>query len=646
VTRHAGKRWQGVLALFLVGRSAAILASPGLETEITGIEGAELANARAYLSLARAERQRSSAAWRIRKMAAAAPTEIREALRPFGFYQAQVDVTLVEPASPDQPWRAVIDVDPGPPARVSALALEVSGEAAEDAEFQRWQSEWPLPIGSVMREPAWEAAWRGLVELAGDRGYFDYRFLERHFWVDPDRGEVDLRLHLDSGPRYLFGQLQGMPLPFRDHVLERLTVIKPGEPYTAQRVDEQREVLAGSGLFDRIVIEELRDRESATVDLHYQLSPRPPNSYRATAGFGTDTGARFQLHWIRHYVSTLGNRLDSGFGVQQRDREFVVRSEYLHPRGSDPGAFLTVGGVARRQRDEFRFSEEAQQRDVFEPFSGSREQFELRFGRLDERRLGAVLGTHRRLALEERLFLTVLHERFDVFRQARLSEENEALLAANPEIAPLLQTNTNSLAIGAAWRLPEIRGLGFFSEGYLIEARVLAAHQSLASDVSFTQAYLRGRWHRIFGARHKLLLSAEIGHTEADVQTLDLALGDRFLQLSLTELPERYRFKTGGDRSVRGYRFEALSTNRNGANHLLTGSVEYEYRVGKNWSVGVFYDVGNAFNDWNKPNLKRGAGVGLRWYTPIGPVQFDIAAALDDPDRSGRLHFTIGTRLL
>ena len=634
--------WQGCLAFLLAVHSASILAARGLETQINGLDGPELANARAHLSLARAERQRSMAAWRIRKMARAAPNEIRDALRPFGFYQAQVDVLLIEPAGPDLAWRAIIDVEPGPPVRVSDLDLQISGQAAEDAEFQRWQSEWPLPIGSVMHEPVWGAAWRSLLDMARDRGYFDYRFVERRFWVDPDQGKVDLRLHFDSGARYHFGQLQGAPLPFRDPVIERLTVINTGEPYTVQRVDQQREVLAGSGLFDRIVIEEQQDRDSATVDLVYQLNPRPPNSYRATAGFGTDTGARFQLHWIRHYLSSLGNRLDSGFGVQQRDREFVVRSEYLHPRGSEPGAFLTAGGVARRQRDELRFSNEERRREVFEPFSGSREQFELRFGRLDERRL----GPQQRLALEERLFVAVLHERFDALREARFSEENEALLTANPEIENFLKNDTKTLSFGAQWRLPEIRGIGFFSEGYLLEARLLAAHKSLASDVSFAQSHLRGRWHRLFGDRHKLLLSGEIGHTEANVQTLDLALDDRFLAMSITQLPEHYRFKTGGDRSVRGYRFESLSTNRNGANHLQTASVEYEYRVGENWSLGIFYDVGNAFNDWNERKLKRGVGAGVRWYTVIGPIQFDLARALDDADRSGRLHFTIGTRLL
>ncbi|MCA1780334.1 MAG: BamA/TamA family outer membrane protein [Xanthomonadaceae bacterium] len=175
---------------------------------------------------------------------------------------------------------------------------------------------------------------------------------------------------------------------------------------------------------------------------------------------------------------------------------------------------------------------------------------------------------------------------------------------------------------------------------------MLAASESLGSDTSFVQGYLSGRWHWLFMPRHKLLVRGELGYTEADTEQFDLSIaGDpRQLDLDITELPELFRFKAGGDRSVRGYGFEALSTNRNGANHTMVGSAEYEYNFAGDFSAAAFYDIGNAFNDFSNPELKSGAGLGLRWYTLIGPVQLDVARALDDD--SFRIHFTIGTKLL
>jgi len=65
-----------------------------------------------------------------------------------------------------------------------------------------------------------------------------------------------------------------------------------------------------------------------------------------------------------------------------------------------------------------------------------------------------------------------------------------------------------------------------------------------------------------------------------------------------------------------------------------------------NWSLAAFFDVGNAFNDWSNIDLKKGAGVGIRWYSIAGPIRVDIAQGIDHPDKPWRIHFTIGTSLL
>ncbi len=624
------------LALSVLARADAVV------VDIGGVDGAMLTNVRAHLGLVRAERLEDVSVWRLRQMAGDARGEIREALRPFGYYRPRIEVRLEDPAAEGQPWRARIRIEPGEPVRVHQVDIRFAGAGEEDPELRAWRESWPLPAGSRLLHADYEAAWRELDNLARARGFFDAVFRERRVTVDPDRGTAVVRIHFDTGQRYHFGHFQAPESIFSERLMSRLTIIDPGEPYTSARLDEQREVLVRSRLFERVIVETERDRDDGRVDLLYRLEPRLPNSYRVTAGFGTDTGARVQLGWVRHYLSSRGNRLDSGFGAQQSNSEFVLRSEYQHPRGNKPSDFLTVGGILRREQDNFRFNDEARREAVFDSFSGRREQAELSIGRLQERRIFAPRGGR----LEERIFIAYLNESFNAFREARFSEENEALLAANPELAPFLETTTNTLALGARWRLPNISGSGFFAEGQVLEARVLAADKSLGSDVGFAQAYLSGRWHQIFGDRHKVLLTAEIGYTDAATETLDLTLGDSDLRLSITELPERYRFKTGGDRTVRGYGFETLSTNRNGANHILATSLEYEYRVGRDWSLAVFYDVGNAFNDWNMRKLKRGVGAGFRWYTIIGPIQVDVAQALDDVDQPWRLHFSIGTRLL
>ncbi|WP_376693581.1 autotransporter assembly complex protein TamA [Wenzhouxiangella sp. EGI_FJ10409] len=630
------------LVLLLTLLVSGLAPAATVKTEVSGVEGELLANVRASVSLLRAERFDDLALWRLRQMAAEARDETRMALRPFGFYSPRVRVRLTEPESDGEPWRAQLSIDPGKPVVIDEVDIELRGDGSDDPELRQWRREWPLTSGERLDHRRWEAAWRGLEGLAEERGYFKARFDRRRVRVDAERGEADLQIDFDTGARYRFGDFQAPEQPFSASLMNRLHILEPDEPYSVERLDRQREALVRSGLFDRVVIEPERDDERDRVDLNYRLEPREPNTWRATLGFGTDTGARMQLGWTRHYLGSRGNRLEAALGAQQRNQEYVFQAEYRHPRGNRPSEFLTAGTTLRSEQDNFRFYEENRVEPVFEAFEGRREQAELTFGRMQERELWS--GRYDRL--EERLFVSILNESFDAFREGSFSTENEALIEANPELRPFLNTDTRTVAFGGRWRLPRIEGSGFNTRGSVGRAHLIGAHESAGSDVSFAQAWLSGRWHLLFGERHKLLLRGEAGYTEAETRRLDVDLGDRSLDLTLTDLPERYRFKTGGDRTVRGYGFEQLSTNRNGANHLLVGSAEYEYRVGENWSLAAFADIGNAFNDFNDRKLKRGVGVGFRWYTMIGPLRIDIAQALDEVDEPWRLHFTIGTQLL
>ena len=150
----------------------------------------------------------------------------------------------------------------------------------------------------------------------------------------------------------------------------------------------------------------------------------------------------------------------------------------------------------------------------------------------------------------------------------------------------------------------------------------------------------------MLGQKWKLLLAGELGYTDATVNDLEMIHPDRTLRLSVTDLPNLYRFKAGGSRSVRGYAFESLSNNGLGSNNIITASAEIEMNFRPDWSLAAFFDVGNAFNDWSDYELRKGVGVGIRWYSIAGPIRLDIAQGLDLPDKPWRIHFTIGTPLL
>jgi translocation and assembly module TamA len=118
-------------------------------------------------------------------------------------------------------------------------------------------------------------------------------------------------------------------------------------------------------------------------------------------------------------------------------------------------------------------------------------------------------------------------------------------------------------------------------------------------------------------------------------------------QNEFEDLPPSVRFFAGGDNSVRGYGYEELGPEQDGevvgGRRLLTGSLEFDVLLRPNWSVAAFVDSGSAFN--TTPDFSTGVGLGLRWYSPLGPLRFDLAHPLDDPDRSVRLHISLGPDL-
>jgi translocation and assembly module TamA len=172
------------------------------------------------------------------------------------------------------------------------------------------------------------------------------------------------------------------------------------------------------------------------------------------------------------------------------------------------------------------------------------------------------------------------------------------------------------------------------SDGYRLGIDLRGATESLASDTSFLQLRINSKWIHSFGSKTRVLARSRLGTTSID---------------ELVELPASVRFFAGGDRSVRGYEYESLGPvdadgNVIGGSHLIDASIEFDYLFKDQWSVGAFVDTGSAFND-DDIHWSTGIGVGIRWYSPVGPIRLDFAHPLDDPENDLRVHISLGPDL-
>jgi translocation and assembly module TamA len=64
------------------------------------------------------------------------------------------------------------------------------------------------------------------------------------------------------------------------------------------------------------------------------------------------------------------------------------------------------------------------------------------------------------------------------------------------------------------------------------------------------------------------------------------------------------------------------------------------HRVAENWWAAVFYDTGGVSDTFSAIDRVNGYGAGVRWRSPLGPVNFDVAYG--QADSRVRLHFSVG----
>jgi translocation and assembly module TamA len=158
--------------------------------------------------------------------------------------------------------------------------------------------------------------------------------------------------------------------------------------------------------------------------------------------------------------------------------------------------------------------------------------------------------------------------------------------------------------------------------------------EQLLSDTTFAQIRAEGKWLRKVGDKGRVIVRSALGAMIVD---------------NFDALPPELRFFAGGDRSIRGFDYQQIGeTNASGGviggEYLIAGSGEYEHFFLQNWGAAVFVDGGDAFK--SSFDLNVGAGIGLRWKSPIGMVRVDVARpVVSDLGDDWRIHLIIGPDL-
>lgn len=574
---------------FLFALAAVPILAAEPEIKIEGGTKSLRENIRQHLTLA--DESCKTPLWRLHALLGDAENEITQAAQALGFYQLEYEPKLV---NDKDCWGLELKIIPGSPVLVTELRIEINGEGREDDIFQPLYEKPGITVGKRLNHGAYERLKTRFSTLASIHGYFDAKFEYSQITVNVAEKSAVIALVYNTGPRYRIGNINLQHNILDDNFLRRYLNISEGDFYDSDKLLELKTLYNASNYFSVASISpEMQSLTESGVPINIQLEARKRREYSIGAGVDTDTGPRVLLGFDDRYVNQRGHSIAADLNTSEKKTTALV--VYTVPMRRPAYEFLRVyTGYEKEITDTTR-----SYKDTY--------------------------GTSYTYYQDNKWLQTYALD----------YQQEDSFIGVEPE------NSTDLIIPSVAATRTKTDGAPYPLSGWTLLAKLSGSPQSLGSDFSFLQFYARAKYIKGFSFG-RILLRSEIGTTQLD---------------DFSALPASVRFFAGGDSSVRGYDYKSLGPTEKrpdkdgvlkdvvvGGNNLLVSSIEYDYLFeDTKWAAAVFFDAGNAAND-SHIEVKRGAGVGARWISPIGPIRLDVAKALDG-DEGWRLHITMGPDL-
>src|SRR6201991_2929796 len=537
---------------------------------------------------------RDVTAAQVRRLYEQAPDQVREGLKPYGYYEAEVTGDIAQQGNN---WRVTLHVKANTPVKITEVNVSIDDTVAKLPRIRSAVTGVKNLKGQVMDDGVYEGARDRVGAMLTSSGYLDARLTKHTVEVTRAEHAAVVTLAWDTGQRYRIGHIAFKGSQFRDGFLDRYLPFHEGDYFSQDQLLQLQQALNGADYFSVVnVMPDIDNAKNGVVNVNVELEPAKRTIYTGGPFFGTDTGAGLQGGVEKRWVNDRGHKWKNQIVMAQRLK--TVSTLYQIPM---PGP---------NQRS-FNFG--ANYRDANTVTSKSR--------------------TIQLVANETRLWhgwtrtigVNVLSGTFTVGKRGgegdnALGLDHGQSTLLYPELTLSRKKGDNPTFVRSGWSLT-------------LTARSTAG--PLLSDASFSQVMGDVKWIQSFWGRNRLILRGTAG---------------KIWTSAFSDLPPQLRFFAGGDRSVRGYDYQSIGP-RNAFNRviggegLLVGSTEVEHYFTRNWGMAAFVDAGNAFTGTDySPRV--GTGLGVRWLSPGGMIRFDVAVPVGDKNEHGiHLHVVIGPDL-
>ncbi|SFH04626.1 autotransporter secretion outer membrane protein TamA [Palleronia marisminoris] len=484
-----------------------------------------------------------------------------------------------------------VDVQPGPVYPFSQTEL---GPLAPETEIPDGFTVGEPAESGTIRDAAQSAvlAWREVGHAKAEVG--DQQVVAQH-----EENQLAADIDIAPGPLVRFGDLilTGSEA-VRPERLRAIAGFPAGEIYSPDKLDDVTRRIRRTQVFSTVALTEAETlTPNDRLDVEANLVAFPPRRIGFGAEVSTVDGLTLSGFWLHRNL--LGGaerlRLDgeiSGLGGGTGGRDYELGARFERPATFAPeNTFFAEAAVARLNEEDY-----------------TSDAGELTF------------GIHR-----------YVNEEIEIeyglgYRFSRVEDES-GTTDYSMLIAPLSATFDNR-------ENPLNATDGFFLDTTLTP--FLGTNDQTGTGARLTWD---GRSYLGFGEDDRFVLAGRLQ-------------GGSIIGAELEAVPNEYRFYSGGGGTVRGHEYQSLGVELDSG--IRSGGASYvvasaEVRAGLTEKIGLvgFYDYGtvgyDAFPDGERSHA--GAGLGLRYQTPVGPIRLDVAtpvSSFDDEDDESSFQVYVG----
>lgn len=493
--------------------------------------------------------------------------------------------------SRDRPTPVSVSVEPGPVFTVGSVSLTGDAAGLDPSDYD-------LGIGTQANSTLVISAAGKIVEDLEKQGRPLARLTERGLTADHETSTVDIRIGAEGGPVADVGTVTVTGSKTVDpEFVETWSRLDRNRRYSPEEIKDANERLGKLGVFSSIkIVKGDRLDEQGRIPLAIEVSDGKQRYFGLGAQFSSLDGFGLQGYWghrnlfggaeslkLTGSISRLGEEWD------YRKLDYLASAEFSKPGIFDAYSTLNVSVIAQQVNPE----------------------------------------TYRSTS-----FTKLANIGYELTRQDTITGGFDLTWNETDDFRGVSQYLTFSLPV--TWNRDASDDKLDPKQGYRLRLTGIPSYEIYRGNLFQTiDGQVSG--YTSFGQDDRITLAGK------------LAVGTLLMAPALEDVPATRRFYLGGGGTVRGYAYQEITPrNQNGdplgGRSYMLASIEARVKITETVGVVPFLDVGTVssqtYPDFS--DIRAGAGLGIRYATPFGPLRLDVAMPLNRYDDGSRFGIYAG----